>query len=62
LFIWLYRRCPRILDAITIVKHATVVRWHRDGFCRLMAVEIPVAGGPPAHRPRSARPDRQNEP
>lgn len=32
LFIWLYRRCPRILDAITIVRPETVVRWHRIGF------------------------------
>src|SRR5216683_6673736 len=30
-FIWLYRRCPRILDAITIVRPDTVVRWHRMG-------------------------------
>ena len=27
LFIWLYRCCPRILDAITIVRPETVVRW-----------------------------------
>ena len=32
LFIWLYRRWPRILDAITIVRPETVVRWHRMGF------------------------------
>ncbi len=32
LFIWLYRRCPRLLDAITIVKPETAVRWHRMGF------------------------------
>jgi hypothetical protein len=32
LFIWLYRRCPRILDAISIVRPETVVRWHRMGF------------------------------
>ena len=32
LLIWLYRRCPRILDAITIVRPETVVRWHRMGF------------------------------
>jgi hypothetical protein len=25
LFIWLYRRCPRILDAITIVRPETLV-------------------------------------
>src|SRR6266436_9828102 len=29
LFIWLYHRCPRILDAIAIVRPETVVRWHR---------------------------------
>jgi hypothetical protein len=28
----LYRRFPRILDAITIVRPETVVRWHRMGF------------------------------
>ena len=32
LFIWLYRRCPHLLDAITIVRPETVVRWHRKGF------------------------------
>jgi hypothetical protein len=32
LFIWLYRRGPLILDAITIVRPETVVRWHRAGF------------------------------
>jgi hypothetical protein len=30
-FIWLYRRYPRILDAITIFRLDTVVRWHRMG-------------------------------
>jgi hypothetical protein len=32
LFIWLYRRYPRILDALSIVRPETVVRWHRKGF------------------------------
>src|SRR3989442_14676691 len=32
LLIWLYRRCPGILSAITIVKPETVLRWHRMGF------------------------------
>jgi hypothetical protein len=31
LFVWLYRRFPRILDAITIVRPETVVRWHEWG-------------------------------
>ena len=32
LFIWLYRRCPRILSAITVARPETVLRWHRMGF------------------------------
>jgi hypothetical protein len=32
LFIRLYRRCPPILDAVTVVRPETVVRWHRMGF------------------------------
>jgi hypothetical protein len=28
LFIWLYRRYPRILDALSIVRPETVVRWY----------------------------------
>ena len=43
LFIWLYRRCPRILDAITIVRPETVVRWHRMGFA---AYSRPLGGRP----------------
>src|SRR5713226_6470622 len=31
-FVWLYRLFPSVLTAIAIVKPATVVRWHRDGF------------------------------
>src|SRR5262250_2749523 len=50
LFIWLYRRYPRILDALSIVRPETVVRW-----------EIPLAWGPTADRPRGARPDPKNE-
>jgi hypothetical protein len=43
LFIWLYRCCPctDILNAITIVRPETVVRWHRNGF-------PPTGGGNPA--------------
>src|SRR3954465_663629 len=32
IFICLYRIAPRILDALTIVDPANVVRWHRAGF------------------------------
>ena len=61
LFIWLYRCCPRILDAITIVRPETVVRWHRMGFCRLLAMEVPLPWGPAADRQRGTRSHSKNE-
>src|SRR5262245_61668631 len=45
LFVWLYRRCPRILDAITIVRAETVVRWHRKGFAAYWRWKSRSAGG-----------------
>ena len=30
--VWLYRLCPEVLSAVTIVRPETVVRWHRLGF------------------------------
>ena len=32
LFVWLYRLCPSLLSAVTIVQPGTIVRWHRAGF------------------------------
>jgi hypothetical protein len=32
ILVWLYRLFPSILDAITVVKPETVLRWHRRGF------------------------------
>jgi hypothetical protein len=31
-FVWLYRLCPSVLDAVAIVKPETLIRWHRRGF------------------------------
>jgi hypothetical protein len=47
LFIWLFRRCPRILDAITIVRPETVVRWHRRGFAAYWRWKSRSPGGRP---------------
>src|SRR5216684_1236505 len=47
LFIWRYRRCPRILDAITIVRPETVVRWHRTGFAAYWRWKSCPLGGRP---------------
>ena len=32
LWIWLYRVWPRCLNIMVLVKPATVVHWHRQGF------------------------------
>jgi putative transposase len=32
LWVWLYRIWPRALNAMVLVKPATVVQWHRRGF------------------------------
>src|SRR2546426_596059 len=51
LFIWLYRLCPRILNAITIVSPETLLRWHRMGFAAYWRWKSRSAGG----RPRIAK-------
>src|SRR5713101_9390669 len=32
LWVWLYRIWPQVLDAMVLVKPATVLDWHRKGF------------------------------
>src|SRR3982074_1152505 len=32
LWVWLYRVWPQVLNAMVLVKPATVVQWHRNGF------------------------------
>ena len=51
LFIWLYRRCPSILNAITVVRPETVLRWHRIGFAAYSRWKSRSPGG----RPRIAK-------
>jgi transposase InsO family protein len=51
LFIWLYRRCPLILNAITVVRPETVLRWHRMGFAAYWRWKSRSLGG----RPRIAK-------
>jgi hypothetical protein len=47
LFVWLYRRFPHILDAITIVRPETIVRWHRMGFAAYWRWKSRCRGGRP---------------
>ncbi len=32
LWVWLYRIWPQVIDAMVLVKPATLVQWHRKGF------------------------------
>ena len=31
-FVWLYRLCPSVLDAVAIINPERLIRWHRRGF------------------------------
>ena len=47
LFIWLYRRCPSILNATTVVRPETILRWHRMGFAAYWRWKSGSPGGRP---------------
>jgi hypothetical protein len=47
IFVWLYRCFPAILNAITVVKPETVIRWHRRGFRAHWRWESHHVGGRP---------------
>ena len=57
LFILMYRRFPSILQALTIIRPETLVRWHRAGFRR----EVAPTGRAAADRSRTARGDPADE-
>src|SRR5260370_26587188 len=73
LFVWSYRLYPSLLDAIVIVQPETVIRWHRRGFPRLLALEVPPrrrpstdccrdSGADPADEPREPTVGRTTDP
>ena len=46
-FVHLYRWVPSVLNAITIIRPETLVRWHRDGFRRYWRWKSRSLGGRP---------------
>ena len=55
IFVRLYRLFPTILNAITVVKPETAIRWHQRGLSGLLALEVSPRWWPPQNRPpRSA--------
>src|SRR5258708_31800540 len=55
IFVWLYRLCPSLLNAVGIIKPATVLRWHRGGFRLYWRWKSRSPGG----RPKISRETRQ---
>ena len=47
IFVWLCRMFPTILNAITVVKPETVIRWHRRGFRAYWRWKSSRVGGRP---------------
>ncbi len=47
IFVWLYRLRPSVLNAVTVVKPETVVRWHREGFRLYWRWKSRTRGGRP---------------
>ncbi len=54
IFVWLYRFFPSILNAITVVKPETVIRWHRRGSRAYWRWKSRRRGGRPKDRPRDS--------
>jgi hypothetical protein len=55
IFVWLYRLRPSLLNAVGIIRPATVLRWHRGGFRPYWRWKSRSPGG----RPKTSRETRQ---
>jgi hypothetical protein len=47
-FVWFYRLCPAIVDAVVIIRPETLIRWHRRGFRAFWRWKSRPRGGRPA--------------
>ena len=47
-FVWLYRLCPTVVDAVAIIRPETLIRWHRRGFRAFWRWKSRSRGGRPA--------------
>ena len=47
-FVWLYRLCPAVVDAVAIIRPETLIRWHRQGFSGPFGAgsHVPERAGP----------------
>jgi putative transposase len=59
LWVWLYRVWPRCLDTMVLVKPATVIQWHRQGFRLFLALAFEIRTA--VSRSRDSRSGSANE-
>jgi hypothetical protein len=53
-FVWLYRFCPSVVDAVAIIRPETIIRWHRRGFRAFWRWKSQPRGGRRQSRRRPA--------
>src|SRR6266404_7843132 len=46
-FVWLYRLCPTVVDAVAIIRPEKLIRWHRRGFRAFWRWKSRSSGGRP---------------
>src|SRR5271170_2927779 len=46
-FVWLYRLCPTVIDALAIIRPETLLGWHRAGFRAFWRWKSRPTGGRP---------------
>jgi len=49
-FVWLYRLCPAVIDAVTLLRPETLLGWHRKGFRAYWRWKSRSRGGRPRVR------------
>jgi transposase InsO family protein len=49
-FVWLYRLCPAVIDAVTLLRPETLLGWHRKGFRAYWRWKSRSSGGRPRVR------------
>ena len=59
-FVWLYRHCPAVVDAVAVIRPETLVRWHRRGFKAFWRWTSRPRGGRPTIPGEIREPSRAN--
>ena len=44
-FVWLYRLCPTVVDAVAIIRPETLIGWRRRGFRAFWRWKLRCRGG-----------------